>query len=690
MSDQTHTLSPSPPPRPWLDRLSERQTVGLLLLFGLLLYIPFAGSYGLWDPWETHYGEVARQMSKRGDYIGLYWPGSPLDQEHFWSKPVFTFWLMSFSLSLAGLGNAGSGQLALSSATEWALRVPFCLMALTALYGVYLVAARFVSRRAGVLAAVVLATMPMFSLIARQAMTDMPFVGPMTLALALCALAIFDESPELPRKSWGKLSWPHHPAFYIALGLFLLAAVPQLVLDSIQLIWRFRLGGRPFTLPGVVVMLPYFAGAFALLYYLHRVRQRAALYLVIAGVLAAIATLAKGLAGLGLPVIVLFAYLAFTWNWRRLTRPQMIYGLLVALLACAVVAIPWHHAMLIRYGKPFWNELYGDNHWRRLVLGRHGDRGTFDYFLRELGFAILPWVAAAPAALSWVILRPFKNESATKPAYRQEIFWFGAIWFVSAYAVVSMSMTKFHHYILPSLPGLALAIACFLDDIWDKRRLPGAKLMALTGLPVLALVTWDLTRTQNAVQRFLWLFSYDYVNDPKGRAWPPQLDYRVPMLIFAAAAGLATLAVAWPRLRRWGVVALSVVAIGFTFFLLNVYMKETSQIWSQKALFATYYRERTGPQEPLIAWQMYWRGETFYTQNEIYEGPQENRTVFLGNRNAEDLQAYLGRSAGKRVFFVVERARLDRLRALLPEAARTSLTIRNDTNNKFLLASAQL
>ena len=53
------------------------------------------------------------------------------------------------------------------------------------MYAVYLVTARFVSRRAGVLAAVVLGTCPMFSLVARQAMTDMAFVGPMTMALAL-------------------------------------------------------------------------------------------------------------------------------------------------------------------------------------------------------------------------------------------------------------------------------------------------------------------------------------------------------------------------------------------------------------------------------------------------------------------------------------------------------------------------
>ena len=65
------------------------------------------------------------------------------------------------------------------------MRVPFCLLGVLAMYAVYLVTARFVSRRAGLLAAVVVGTCPMFSLVARQAMTDMAFVGPMTLALAL-------------------------------------------------------------------------------------------------------------------------------------------------------------------------------------------------------------------------------------------------------------------------------------------------------------------------------------------------------------------------------------------------------------------------------------------------------------------------------------------------------------------------
>ena len=76
-----------------MSRLSERQVSLLvsaaIIIGGLLLYIPLAGTYGLWDPWETHYSEVARQMTKRGDFISLWWPGSPRDPNV--GDPLVTF-----------------------------------------------------------------------------------------------------------------------------------------------------------------------------------------------------------------------------------------------------------------------------------------------------------------------------------------------------------------------------------------------------------------------------------------------------------------------------------------------------------------------------------------------------------------------------------------------------------------------
>ncbi len=671
-----------------------------VLLFGVLLYVPFAGTYGLWDPWETHYGEVARQMTSRGDYVSLWWPGSPLDADAFWSKPVLSFWLMSLAMHVAGIGKAGAppGQMALSTAPEWALRIPFCLMALLGLWGVYLMTSRFVSRRAGVLSAVTLGTFPLYSLVARQAMTDMAFVGPMTLALALGALALFDEDEdELQRRTWRRLSWPHHPLFYAVLVAILVTTVPQLVVNAIQVKWTWFAKSRRLVVPGIVLMLPYIAGLVAFVYYAARTRWKAPFYLYLAAILCGIAILAKGLAGLGLPVIVFLAYLLFTWNWRRLARAQLYYGVLVAFLGCAIVAIPWHHAMLVRHGRPFWDELYGDNHWRRLVLGRHGDRGSFEYFLRELGYAVLPWIAVAPSALAWVVMRPFRAVAAVAPAgakkqidRRQQIYWFGAIWFVAAYTVVSLSMTKFHHYILPALPGLAIAIGCFLDDIARHRNGRVALLAALVGLPLLALVTHDLVSAQNGAQHFVWLFSYDYINAPKGRPWPPELNYVPSLIVFSALFAGGALALAIPRLRRWAPAALGLVSVCFTWFLLDVYMRQVSDRWSQKNLIASYYKLRQSPDERLVAWQMYWRGETFYSQNEIYQGPTQNRTVFLGDRNAESLKEYVARNSGKRAFFIVEKARWATLQGLLPDKARPTLKVVDDRNNKFYLAVAEL
>src|SRR3569623_1434407 len=487
------------------DRFTAAQMNLGIILLGLLLYVPLAGTYGLSAPWETHYGEVARQMAVRHDYISLWWPGAPIDADHFWSKPVLSFWIMSIFMRLFGVAGGAPGAIALGTRAEWAMRLPFCLMSVQGIWGLYQCVSRFAGRRAGVLSALILATSPLYFLVARQAMTDMAFVGPMTMALALGFLALFDDDErDLPRRAWRGLSWPHHPLVYVSVGLFVVSTLPQLIGNCVQLAWPIHFGSHRFNIPGALVMSPYFVGFAAVLRWSARLRRKAPFYLQLAAVLCGLAMLAKGLAGLGLPVLIFLIYLGFTWNWKRLQRAEIGVGVILAFVACAVVAVPWHHAMLVRHGFPFWDELYGDTHWRRLVTGRHGDRGTFEYFLRELGYGFLPWIGLAPAALATAAMRPVRGET------RQALFWFGAIWFVTAFAVA----------------GLLLC---------------------------------------------------------------------------------------WRRLLRGGAVGLSLLAAVFTYYLLDHYMPATAAYWSQKHLLATYYQTRRSPSEKLLVWQMYWRGENFYT-----------------------------------------------------------------------------
>jgi len=691
----TNPESPNSAPPPidpinggsFFDRLTERQMTLLVIAVGLLLYIPFAGTYGLWDPWETHYSEVARQMTKRGDFISLWWPGSPRDADVFWSKPVLTFWLMSIGMHIARIGLPGNdpGEMALLSRTEWAVRVPFCLLGVLGMWGVYMVVSRFVSRRAGFLSALVMATSPMFSLIARQAMTDMAYVGPMTMALALGVIALLDDRDEvLPRRGRGFWSYPHHPVFFATVGVFLALVLPQLLVDSIQLKVKIPIGDHEVLMYGVVVMIPYILGSLAFLWLCARARYRAPLFLYIAAMLCGVAVLAKGFAGAGLPIIIFLAYLLFTWNWKRLRRAQLLPAVLVSALVLVIVAAPWHHVMIIRHGWAFWNELFGDNHWRRMMLGRHGDRGSFEYFLRELGYGLLPWVALAPAALATMVMR--KADDARK----QAVYWLGGIWFVAGYGLVSLSMTKFHHYVLPAIPGLAIVIGCFLEEILVNRDVRRAWLAALVGVPLLGIIVADLLHARNAAQRFLWLFSYDYVHSPTGRPWPSELDFRTPLTVLAVLIAIFTLGLGWKRLLRPAVIGLCLTAVAFTYFLLDVYMRDVAPFWSQKQTIAEYYRQRRSPDERLLAYSMYWRGETFYTKNEIYEGPKEDRTVFDQENADEDMKTWIANHRGRRIFILFERGRQGHLVQLLPPETRSSFKVLYEKNNKFSLAQVEI
>ena len=257
----------------WSTATRDRTIALALLVLCVMIYVPFAGNYGMWDPWETHYGEVARQMLERNDFISQWWPGSPQDRQEFWSKPVFTFWVIAFGMKLGGIEWTDSpSQIADSWRVEWASRFPFLILGVLGIWATWELTRRLAGRRAGALAALILATASQWLFITRQVMTDMPFVVPMTVALAFAGLALLlpseEVEAELPRRTrklarW-TISWPHTTSFYVFLAVFVLATLPQIIMIAIQLhvimplpSWLPGLGGARLHMPGIVPMLPY-------------------------------------------------------------------------------------------------------------------------------------------------------------------------------------------------------------------------------------------------------------------------------------------------------------------------------------------------------------------------------------------------------------------------------------------------
>src|SRR5690606_36097585 len=153
----------------------------LVIVVALAVLAPGIQRYSLVDPWETHYGEVARMMLQNHDWVHTDWPGGmdPKDHEGFRSKPVLSFWLMAASMSALGVAENGgySGEMVDSTLTMVAIRLPFIFMAVLGLVLMWWMLARLVSRRMAWLGLVVVGTTPIVAMIARQAIPDMPHLA---------------------------------------------------------------------------------------------------------------------------------------------------------------------------------------------------------------------------------------------------------------------------------------------------------------------------------------------------------------------------------------------------------------------------------------------------------------------------------------------------------------------------------
>jgi hypothetical protein len=93
----------------------------------------------------------------------------------------------------------------------------------------------------------------------------------------------------------------------------------------------------------------------------------------------------------------------------------------------------------------------------------------------------------------------------------------------------------------------------------------------------------------------------------------------------------------------------------------------------------------------LIAWQLYWRGENFWSGDEIWGYPPEMKTAFKETNNVaftKYINDHTRAPPGRRYFLVTEASRINAPRASLPtQRARDSYEVLDTTSNKFAIAA---
>ncbi|RKG80761.1 glycosyltransferase family 39 protein [Corallococcus sp. CA049B] len=740
--------------RRWLALSFSARVVLATAGFAALLFVPYLGAVGLWDPWETHYGEVGREMIQRGDYVYPFW-----ENAWFFSKPPLTMWMQALGMNLVG---ALRGDGAMGLYTEWGMRMPFALLSITAVALLSLAVARVVNMRAGLATGFVLATMPLYFLLTRQTVTDTPFVTTFVCAMACAIIGQLDDTTK------HRVGWWY--AFYVFAGLATLAkGLLGVGLPAVILVLYAIAGVIPWSRESLEAHLRWLASG--------EVRAQ-----VRAGTRA-------------MPVL-----------WAQMYRMKLGTGILVF----AAVAVPWYLTLVLfngvdDEGKLFWYRFFIHDHLNRLTAGVHTTTpgGSFTYFIEQGGFAIFPWVALLPGAFA--VVSRLKLRSRDKADHLALI---AVLWVAFAFYLLASSATKFHHYVFPVLPGLAILIALFVDRLW-RDGISEHAVSLIFGLILFLLVGKDLAENpKDFTDLFVYNYDRPYPQDLVTKpiaffssrplwmgdlvtlvllafgvylafdAFSSKAKLERPAAARAVALGLlltggATLAAVASQgqvsaMGLWGValvalagflfwqasrpeeapgrtvlqavgfglalvgVALAVrgfkgpptsdalfkalsgtinvkVGMGFAFGVAGVlaavaalqrsrvllfstfwglaaafalwfnwgHWVDLSHHWTQRDLFWRYYNQRKAG-EPIAAYMMNWRGETFYSRNTVEQ--------FRANDANTRMRQYAARPG--REWALVEHNRVNLLRNAVG-SDKTVTLIDRDINNKFVLVTIE-
>jgi 4-amino-4-deoxy-L-arabinose transferase-like glycosyltransferase len=165
----------------------------IILVIGALLFLFKIGERDLWEPDETRYAVVAREMRETGDWVVPHLNGTIYAE-----KPPLFFWLVNLSTLFFGEN------------TELTNRLPSALAGLMTILMTFLFGSRLFNAKAGFLSGLILATCFFFPQISRWMMLDSLF----TLLFLLATYFLYRGMNEKARQR----------IFFILSGIFMACA----------------------------------------------------------------------------------------------------------------------------------------------------------------------------------------------------------------------------------------------------------------------------------------------------------------------------------------------------------------------------------------------------------------------------------------------------------------------------------
>jgi hypothetical protein len=553
------------------DRVRRIPPGGWVLIFGVALLLPGLGSFGFWDPWELNIADRAREVGRAGNLF------DPTAGGRFGNEPPLDLFLSALGMRLFGAHELGA-------------RIFGALFGIVALVAVYWGGAGLFRRRAGLLGALALGTMPIFLFQARQLTSDVPLVAGLALSMA-----------GLGRFAWpadGRRAWRDLIVGVVGLGVGLLA------------------GGA---LMGVALPCLALAGAIAAGWGLSTkaAENEAAANLTSPGT------------GSDVPAGVSFGRALRTAGTRgRMALALLaVAGVVVLLLTLSTANVAGKYSLLLggvpRTGAP---------------------AQLFEYLIKQIGFGIFPWSAVVVFALGRGLIRlGGADESDGGRLAFGQIYLLVFAAFALALSTVFVLMTGDARF--PALAALGLAIGSFLDEALEgERPEPVLGLLIATGTMVVArdffLGPEELASVHLVGNKIKWppTLSIGYVVVAAGLVMAGGiylgLASRGRALGRVAPRDLGERARPWQRrlealvvsAGRWGVQAAVAGAVLFAGFLAYDLVPSLSHHLSFKPVLESYARFAKEDEE-IGKYRVEGHGTGFYSKRALVEIPSQDRLL---------------------------------------------------------------
>ncbi len=235
---------------------SNARAVAFLLVCGLLLFLPGFFNIPPIDRDEARFAQATKQMVETDDFVDIRF-----QDEVRYKKPVGIYWLQAIAVETASALGLPRAQVRI-----WLYRVPSLIGAIGAVLLTYWTALAFVTRRAAVLAALMLCSSVLLGVEARLAKTDAMLLLSVVAAMGALARVYLSwqrgEDPAHPPWTWPMIFWTALAGGILLKGPLILmfaglAIVTLAILDrSAAWLWRLRpLWGLMWAL---VLVLPWF------------------------------------------------------------------------------------------------------------------------------------------------------------------------------------------------------------------------------------------------------------------------------------------------------------------------------------------------------------------------------------------------------------------------------------------------